>query len=749
MGSKEKSHQIKVMHPIIERPLVSNVTTLIKVTRFVLFTVILVLFNCYANCQITSNKIFKVQLKKIDTAVIDISNGTISKLESIGFKFDPNYAYLSRNYTEQIDFNKDGFKDLVLVFGKDPSIGSPITILLWDNTKKRFVESPEYMILGHGDHMFYYDTVDDFDGDGDLDVYFPMENYHGQNGKQPDYYFKDDYYVPGNILLNNGGAFTRKFIDTVSNDYGNGKRGYPNYSAGFLINYDQDDKKDLIVPSINQHPLNNGYLATKYTISSSGEISRKFIFPWTEKNRYEGQSHSMQFKNYNNKIYIYLQPREDYSDGTTILYNYTYPEVWIYDKSKNDETPVLIKKIELKRNKTLHNQGSITNHDTFYITDLDKDGNEEIIIGMFSLPLSSKHFSVNIFDNTGKEITDKWLMNEEFIDHTGAAANGFDVLDLNNDGLDDILFRDHFNSTGNEFSILMNTGKIFEQHVIKTNSFEGFNMAVDRDKNGIFEILRFGNKIKEIDNSVVGFEIEINNCSKISKPTFNTSTYSFCNGDSLKLSITNVNKGDTLKWYFGTKSDITNITNKTFTDSTKVYVTRTDSVGCIISSDTIQLNKLSKPNSPSLTRDSENNLVANTNNIIWYKDGVKIADTTQKIKPTSNGNYTATTTQNGCTSAASANYYYLTSAVANLSGDEYFKVSPNPTNVEIYLNYNIRSTKDVYINVVDMSGRTIISNRKVNDGSKLNLGSSMKGNYFIQVKDKSGKLLKTEKIIKQ
>ena len=698
--------------------------------------------------QTNSSKIFKVQLKKIDSSIIEISTGTIQKLESLGFKFDPNYAYLSRNYSEHFDFNKDGYKDLILVFGKDPSIGSPLTVLLWDNNKKRFIESVEYMILGYGDHMFYYDTVDDFDGDGDLDIYFPMENYHGQSGKQPNYYFKDDYYVPGNLLINNGSSFSRKFIDTVSNDYGGGKRGYPNYSAASLIYYDQDDKKDLIVPSINQHPLNKGFLASKYSINTDGSISREFVFPWNSNEMYKGQTHSMSFKNYNNKIYAYLQTKEDYPDGVNNFYYYTYPEVWIYDKSKNNQYPLLIKKIELKRNVSIINAGQILNHDTFYITDLDKDGNEEIIIGMFSLPLTNKHFSINIFDNTGKEITDKWLMNEEFIDKTGAAANGFDVIDLNNDGLDDILFRDHFNSNGGDLSILMNTGKTFEQHIIKTNAFDGFNMAVDRDKNGKYEILRFGNKIKEINKSVVGFEFDINNCSKISKPTFNLNTYSFCSGDSLKLSITNLNKGDTLKWYFGTKSDLTNVANKTFIDSTKVYVTRTDSVGCMISSDTIQLNKLSKPASPILTRDADNNLVANTKSITWFKDGVKISDTAQKIKPNSNGSYTAITTQNGCTSITSANYYYLTSAVANLPNDEYLKISPNPTNGELYINYDIRSIKEVYINVIDMNGRMIMNNKKVINGNKLNLANSMKGNYIIQLKDKTGKLLRTETLIK-
>ena len=244
-------------------------------------------------------------------------------------------------------------------------------------------------------------------------------------------------------------------------------------------------------------------------------------------------------------------------------------------------------------------------------------------------------------------------------------------------------------------------------------------------------------------------DIGITFCKNLIKPTFNTTKFSFCSGDSLKLSITNVNKGDTLKWYFGTKSDITNIANKTFTDSSKVYVTRTDSLGCMISSDTIQLKKYAIPSSPSLGRDTANNLVASINGITWYKDGIKISDTTQKIKPTSNGIYTATTNQNGCTSALSQGYYYLTNAVANLSNGEYFKVSPNPTNGEVFFNYNIRSSKEIYISVVDINGRTVLLNKKVESGSRVNLGAISKGNYIIQVKDGAGRLIASQKLVKE
>jgi hypothetical protein len=250
-------------------------------------------------------------------------------------------------------------------------------------------------------------------------------------------------------------------------------------------------------------------------------------------------------------------------------------------------------------------------------------------------------------------------------------------------------------------------------------------------------------------NKFTLYDLSIDFCKNLIKPTFNTSKYSFCPGDSLKLSITNVNKGDTLKWFFGSKTDFTNVANKIFTDSSKIFVTRTDSLGCIISSDTIQLKKFSIPSSPTLSRDTDNNLVSNSIGNIWYKDGVKITDTTQKIKPTTNGIYTATTTQNGCTSSLSQGYYYLTNAVSNLLNGEYFKISPNPTSGELNINYKISSSKNINISVFDINGRAVLLNKKVESGSKVNLGSISKGNYIIQVKDGAGRLISSQKLVKE
>jgi hypothetical protein len=511
-----------------------------------------------------ANKEFSLGITNSSSSIVQLSTTTLKAMEELGFVFPPSFDYLSRNFSTKFDFNKDGFKDIIWVVPKNPSIGSPLLVFLWNQEQKKFIEDPKFFVLGHGDHMFYYDTVDDFDGDGDLDVYLPVENYHGQNGMQPDYYFEGDYYMPGNLLINKGDSFERKYIDTTTVDHGN-RKGYPSYSAASLLQYDEDNKLDLIVPSINQNQYNRGFLATKYTVDSNGNVSSTFVFPWESNEMYKGQTHSMQFKNFGDKIYAFLQTKEDYPDGVTTQYYYTYPEVWVYKKAKIGEQPELLKKIELKRNKAILDQGQILNHDTFYIADLDKDGSEEIIIGMFSLPLSDKHFSVHVFDNQGKEVTDTWFKNEEFLDRTGTAANGFSFLDLNGDGFMDILFRDHFNSKNGEISMLMNTGKKFEQHILMTESDQAFNVPVDTDKDGSYEILKVSNKIPDLGSFVKTYKIDytfdgiapqikINNNLKVSLDQTGKAT----------LTIDQVNNGST---------DNVGITSMTLS---KTYFTCTD-----------------------------------------------------------------------------------------------------------------------------------------------------------------------------
>ena len=450
---------------------------------------LLLSFICFSQ-QV--DKKFQVNIVKSNNSILEISNESLLKLKNIGFDYTSNIDLLSRNFAENFDFNKDGFNDIVWVVNKNPSIGSPVLLFLWDVAKGRYIEDSRYFILGHGDHMLYYDTVYDFDQDGDLDVYLPMENYHGKPGNQPNYYLPDGKFMPGNLLINESNSFNRIYIDTTTVDMG--KKDYPAYWQASLINFNQDESKDLIVPTINQRPDSQGFLAAWYTIDKNKKINRQFVFPWNSKEMYRGQTHSMIFRNFNNKIYAFLQPKEDYPDGINTFYFYSYPEIWIYDKTSDGNNPRLIEKIELKRNLKLLNQGSIIYNDGFYISDLDKDGNEEYILGMFSLPISNEHWAIHIFDNKGNEITDKWFELKEFLESTGASANGYDLIDLNKDGYDDILPRDRFNCSDRQISFFLNNGKKFEKFILDTNSENGFNLPVDVNNDGIKEILKVNNK---------------------------------------------------------------------------------------------------------------------------------------------------------------------------------------------------------------------------------------------------------------
>ena len=238
-------------------------------------------------------------------------------------------------------------------------------------------------------------------------------------------------------------------------------------------------------------------------------------------------------------------------------------------------------------------------------------------------------------------------------------------------------------------------------------------------------------------------------CNNLTKPLFNTSNFSFCSGDSLKLSISNINKGDSLKWYYGVKSDLTNVSNKTFNDSTKLFVTRTDSIGCIISSDTIQLKKLAIPVAPTLSRDSANFLLSGTAGTTWYKDGVVLTDTTQKYKLVTPGSYTATTTTNGCTSVISNAYYYLVTNIINLSLDEFIKLGPNPFTNQLNFDFIVKGYQKLNIEVFDIAiGTKFASQQNLTAGSRIILGQLSAGTYVIKVTSADNKISYQFKMVK-
>jgi len=273
----------------------------------------------------------------------------------------------------------------------------------------------------------------------------------------------------------------------------------------------------------------------------------------------------------------------------------------------------------------------------------------------------------------------------------------------------------------------------------------------------------------ELDNgnSINTDSITINMiCPILSKPiilqTFTASkVFSYCEGDTLKLNVSsgNINKGDTLKWYLDNKL-VGNynpngiLTAFNFTDSGKLYVIKTDSLGCKISSDTIALIKNPIPPAPQLMRDSANNLVSNYATNIWALNGTPLQQfnwpgaNVKLIKPTASGNYTVSTVQKGCYSLKSS-YYYLIADIINLSKDEFIKLAPNPFINQLNFDFIVKGYQKLNIEVYDVAtGSKVATQQNITAGTKIQLGQLARGTYIIRITSNDNKIAQQFKIVK-
>jgi hypothetical protein len=191
------------------------------------------------------------------------------------------------------------------------------------------------------------------------------------------------------------------------------------------------------------------------------------------------------------------------------------------------------------------------------------------------------------------------------------------------------------------------------------------------------------------------------------------------------------------------------VSNKTFSDSTKLFVIRIDSIGCSISSDTVQIKKIAIPSTPTLIRDTANYLTSGATGTTWYKDGVALTDTTQKYKPTTPGSYTAKTTSNGCTSVMSTAYYYLVTDIINLSKDEFIQLAPNPFINQINFDFVIKGYQKLNIEFFDLAtGTRVASQPNLTAGSRISLGQLVRGTYVIRVTSNDNKIVQQFKVVK-
>ena len=193
----------------------------------------------------------------------------------------------------------------------------------------------------------------------------------------------------------------------------------------------------------------------------------------------------------------------------------------------------------------------------------------------------------------------------------------FQIADIDNDGWLDIFVNPfHFGtkfrvnpgpmSATNPFGY-KGSGVRLNNIIWKNNKGTFNTLSNDLKVPGVFPgFLKGGfvnNKLKffgfeSMAKAFILHEMTVTFCKDLIKPKFNTAKASFCDGDSLKLSISNTNLGDTIKWYNGNSMEVSN--SKIIKESLSLYAVRTDSLGCQISSDTISVIKNKIPEIPKV-----------------------------------------------------------------------------------------------------------------------------------------------------
>lgn len=239
-------------------------------------------------------------------------------------------------------------------------------------------------------------------------------------------------------------------------------------------------------------------------------------------------------------------------------------------------------------------------------------------------------------------------------------------------------------------------------------------------------------------------------CINPTKPVVNN--LSICNNITVGPLNATASSGNSLLWYTSNNNSSSTIAPTPLISNigtTDYFVSQITSDGCEGERAKISVEIKITPGAPSLSRSNDGFLTSDKFGNTWYKDEVKLSDTAQRIRPTANGFYTATSTQNGCVSLMSEKYYYLTTSILSLQSNEYLSVTPNPTKYGLTINFKLLNSLKVNIMIFDSNGRLIISKKHVKNGDRIDFVNLPSGTYILSIYTLDGKLIKTESIIKE
>ena len=227
----------------------------------------------------------------------------------------------------------------------------------------------------------------------------------------------------------------------------------------------------------------------------------------------------------------------------------------------------------------------------------------------------------------------------------------------------------------------------------------------------------------------------------------------FCSGNSLVLT-SNAFSGSvtpTYQWY----KDGTAIANATALSTTvtgsgvyKVGVNSANNCFALSAGSTVVVNPL--PAKPTISRNNADLVSSSAAGNQWYNDAnILSSATAQNYRPINSGYFKVQVTDVGCVGPYSDPYYYLVTAVTNISGNSIgtYKMVPNPTRERLFIQADNTNNR-ITVQMIDPNGRVMLK-QEFTGSTSIDMTAFSKGMYTILLTDSRTKKQESKQIIKQ
>jgi hypothetical protein len=666
------------------------------------------------------------------------------------------------------DFNKDGLPDLTFqLFPSNNVTREYLKGIFIQNRNGKFILDTNYVIKAKGD--MWLGGFGDFNGDGLNDYHYIIQNYHGADSNRK--YSPEMIYDhwPEKVFINNGKSF-----DTITLDVDN-----LTVESTYVADIDKDGSDEIIAADRGPNYINIykydkvkkrfykifNDISTLWNSRFNPSVSRYPLFNVVGTNS-QNEFSVILFDSSNSKE-LNEPDWQPYNFKKFTLAKYNFNTKQLETTTLNRDS-ILIPIKYSKQDADDYYRFSIHEKLTAYQVDIDKNGEDEIVVGGFYMnnyftnKLNRFAYGWKVLGLNGKDLTSQFFKDSGIDRGTEILPLGLDI-DENADGIEFIpgtwglqpkQYIDGSPTLGYYYKIV--NGK-FEKTTISDLKHET-GKKLDSSYFNTMNIIKYPNFIKN-KNALIIYDfsnikrtaiIYQASCLDVSNPTFEKLSYSICGSESINVKVVNLVKTDTINWYVNGKLKINNTADFSFNNADTVYVKKNDINGCVKYSDTIIIKKIPQPTTPIITRDTSNNLVSSsTYGNVWIKEGVILSDTTQKLKPNSAGLYSVKTNQNNCTSLVSNPYYYLVTDILRLNSEEFIKLTPNPFINFMNIDFVIKGYQRLNIEVFSgASGVKVASRLGVTAGSRLVFSELNPGVYFMSVSSPDFKVSHQFKMVK-